>query len=88
MTIIHYAFGPGDRIADALGADAELRSQMPGDVHLASLDGKAFYQFWRRPESGDEAALEEIRDDDVNRPMEFSRGIVARALGEIEEVKI
>lgn len=86
MQKIYHAVGPGVRLAEALGADDSLRSQLSGDVHLVSLDGKYFYRFSRRPEAGDYDALKDLIDDDSTRPMEYGRGIVERAIGGIEEI--
>lgn len=86
MQKIYYAVGPGVRLAEVLGADADLRAELSGDVHLVSLDGKYFYPFSRRPVAADYDALEELIREDGTRPMEYSRGIVERGIGDIEEI--
>lgn len=88
MPKIYHAVGPGVRLAEALGADDSLRSQLHGDVHLVSLDGKYFYRFSRRPEGDDYDAVQSMIDDDNTRAMEYGRGIVERALGDIEEIEV
>ena len=88
MPIIYHASGAGTRLAEALAADDDLRSRLAGDVHFASLDGRTFYRFWRRPEAGDDKILEALIDDEAERPMEHMRGIIVRAFGEIEEVEV
>ncbi|MEX2584062.1 MAG: hypothetical protein WD766_12345 [Gemmatimonadota bacterium] len=88
MPKIYHAAGPGVRLAEALGADGDLRSQLSGDVHLVSLDGRAFYPFSRRPAEGDYDTIKDLIDDDVTRPMDYSRGIVDRAMGGIEEIEV
>lgn len=87
MPKIYYAAGPGGRLGEAVGADGDLRSQLSGDVHLVSLDGKYFYPFSRRPEPDDYDVLKDLLESEDTRPMEFSRGIVAGAMGEIEEIE-
>lgn len=89
MPKIYHAIGPGARLAEAIGADDSLRSQIPGDVHLVSLDGRTFYLYFRRPESGDYETVKDLIDDEAGeRPLEFGRGIVERAMGEIEVVEL
>jgi hypothetical protein len=88
MPKIYHALGPGSRLAELLGADDSIRSQIPGDVHLVSLDGTTFYQFSRRPEAEDYDRLRDlIANDSSERPLEFGRGIVQRATGNIEEIE-
>lgn len=88
MQKIYYAVGPGVRLAEVLGADGDLRSELSGDVHLVSLDGKYFYPFSRRPEAGDYDAIKALIEDDSTRPMEYPRGIVERGIGDLEEMQV
>ena len=88
MPTVYHAMGPGVALSEVLGTDGDLRSQMSGDIHLVSLDGKLFYPFWRRPAAGDYDILKDLVDNDGTRPMEYARGIVERAIGGIEEIQI
>jgi hypothetical protein len=86
MTTIHHATGPGVRLAEALGADDSIRSTLAGDIHLVSLDGETFYLFPRSPQPEDHEVLQEIIEEDGSRLPVYTRGIVARAMGEIREI--
>ncbi len=88
MATIHHAGGPGVQLAEALGADDSLRSELSGDVHLVSLDGEVFYRFPGPPEDADPEVLRSWIDEAAARMVPYSRGIVLRAMGRIEEIGI
>jgi hypothetical protein len=88
MATIHHAEGPGVGLAEALGADDSLRSELTGDVHLVSLDGESFYTFPGRPEASNYQAIREMVEEGGTRLPAYSRGIVRRAMGRIEEIEV
>ena len=88
MPKLFHAVGPGVRLAEVLGADDFLRSQMTGELHLVSLDGELFIPFSRSPAAGDHAVLEELLNRESNRPMSYGRRTVELAMGGIEEIEV
>ena len=87
MPKIYHAAGSGARLGEAIGADGDIRTQLAGDIHLVSLDGKYFYPFARRPEPGDYEVLKDLLENPAAGILEFPRGIVERAMGNIEEIQ-
>jgi len=88
MPKVFHAVGPGVRLAEILGADDSLRSEMTGDVHLVSLDGEFFIPFSRPPGAGDHAVLEELITREGHRPVGYGRRTVELAMGGIEEIEV
>ncbi len=88
MATIHHAQGPGVGLAEALGADDSLRSELTGDIHLVSLDGNSFYTFPGPPEAGNYQAIRDMVEESGTRLPIYSRGIVKRAMGRIEEIEV